>query len=313
MPFKVFPEFSTLTLNDRQQYESLIAEYPPIADFSFPFLMGWWGLRAPVAVSMLEGNIIISYCTTGNTKTVELSLIGTNQIDESLCTIFDYLKDHGMTCKLVHIPEFVIDNMRFPELFNFKSERGYDEYIIALSKFYPLKNASRHHTKRVLNFGEKLSGARVSVGPVDLRLQKNQQLLLQAMTKWPKRGINGLASSDNGAMENAIRHADELGFKNVCLKINGELQCFVLFYAPNDKEYVSLEYIMISYAVPNLLNFSINMISEWLFEQDVRFVNLGMDFGKPILRVAKVSLQPVNFFRKYTIEPALKTEVNHIR
>jgi hypothetical protein len=313
MPFKAFPEFSTLTVKDREEYESLIKKYPPIADFSFPFLMGWWGLRAPVAVSILEGNIIVSYCTKENTKIPELSLIGTNKVDECICVVLDYLKEHNKGCRLVHVPEFVIDNMRFPELFNFKSERNYDEYIIALSKFHPLKNASRHHVKRVMNFAQKLPNTRVSVGPMDLGLKENQELLLGTMKKWPKRGINALASSANGAMENAIRHANELGFKNVCLKLDGELHCFMLFYASQNSEYISLEYIQMSYAIPNLLNFSINMFAEWFAEQGVRYVNLGMDFGKPVLRVAKVALQPINFFRKYTIEPARSREVKRLR
>jgi hypothetical protein len=308
MSFRAFPDFSSLTLKDREEYESLTREYPPIADLSFPFLMGWWGLQMPVGVSLLEENLVVSYCTKEKIKTPELSLIGTNKIDESICTILDYLREKGEVAKLVHVPEFVIEDMRFPELFNFKAERNYDEYIIALSKFYPLEDSSRHHRKRVMNFAERLLGTNVSVGPVDLSLSENQELLLGAMREWPKKGINSLASSNNGAMENAIRHADELGFKSVCLKLDGTLHCFMLFYAPQHSEYISLEYIQMSYAMPNLLNFSINMFAEWFAEQGVRYANLGMDFGKPILRVAKVALQPVNFFRKYTIEPALSRE-----
>jgi len=313
MPFRTFPDFSVLTLQHRKEYESLIKEYPPIADFSFPFLLGWWGLQAPVAVSIIEGNIIVSYCTKANDTITELSLIGTNKIDECMCQIFDYLKEQGKACRLVHVPEFVIDNMRFPELFNFRSERSYDEYLMALSKFYPLENAPRHHVKRVVGFAQRLAGVQVSVGPVDLSRKENQELLLGAIRKWPKRGINSLASSNNGAMENAIRHAEEIGFNNVCLKLGGELHCFMIFYAPQDKEHISLEYIQLSYAMPELLSFSINMLAEWLFEQGVRYVNLGMDFGKPVLRVAKVALQPVNFFRKYTIEPAFSREVSRLR
>jgi hypothetical protein len=52
----------------------------------------------------------------------------------------------------------------------------------------------------------------------------------------------------------------------------------------------------------------INMFTEWFVQQGVNYINLGMDFGKPILRVAKVALRPVNFFRKYTIQPSLDAE-----
>lgn len=311
MPFKAFPEFSVLTLGDRENYESLIKDYPPIADFSFPFLLGWWGLQGPVAIATLENNLVVSYPKINGGQ--ELSLIGTNKVDECICLILDYLKDQGRTCQLVRVPEFVIENMRFPELFSFKGERNYDEYLMSLSKYYPLENAPQHHIRRVMNFAQKRADAHVSVGPVDLKQKENQELLLKAMRQWPKKGLNRLASSDNGAMENAIRHAEEIGFKNVCLKLDDELHCYIIFYAPHNREHISLEYIQLSYAMPELLSFSINMLAEWLFEQGVRYVNLGMDFGKPVLRVAKVALQPINFFRKYTLEPAMSREVSRLK
>ena len=304
MHFKTFPEFTTLTPNDRYEYEKIIKSYPPIADFSFPFLMGWWGLRNPVAVSLLEGNLIVSYCTKENDVTPELSFIGTNHVDECICEIFDYMREQGKIPKFVHIPEFVIDSMRYPELFNFEPERGYDEYIISVSKFYPLDGAAWYHKKRVTSFMKKFPDARVSVGPIDLSNKDNKEQVLKIMQSWPKKGINSLASSTNGAFENAIRQADELGFKNACVSLDGKLQCVMLFHAPEDGQYINLEYIKVSYAVPNILNFSINMLAEWAAKQGVEYVNMGMDFGKPTLRVAKVALHPINFFRKYTLEPA---------
>jgi hypothetical protein len=304
MGFASFPEFTTLTYKDREEYERLIKDYPAVADFSFAFLMGWWALRAPVEISLLEGNVILSYCSSEKTTEPELCFIGTNKVDECLCTIFDYMRREGKAPKLAHIPEFVIDSMGFPEMFSFKPARSFDEYIIPLSKYYPLSGSPAHHKRRVASFLDKLEGARVNVGPVDLSKAENQELLLNAVRTWPRRGINGLTSTKNGAMENAIRHADDIGFKNVCLFLNDELHCFMIFYAPQNGDLFSLEYIEMSYAVPNLLNFSVNMFAEWFAEQGMTHVNMGMDFGKPVLRVAKLALQPVNFFRKYTIEPA---------
>lgn len=303
MSFATFPEFTTLTYGHREEYEKLIEGYPPIADFSFAFLMGWWALYAPVKISLLEGNVILSYCSDSKTAELELCFIGSNKVDECLCTIFDHMQRQGKTPRLTHIPEFVIDNMGFPEMFHFKPARSFDEYIIPLSKYYPLEGSPMHHSKRVASFLDKLEGTRVSVGPVDLSDENNQELLLNAVRTWPRKGINGLASTKNGAMENAIRHADDIGFKNVCLFLDGNLHCFMIFYAPKNSELFSLEYIEMSYAMPNLLNFSVNMFAEWFAEQGMTHVNMGMDFGKPVLRVAKLALQPVNFFRKYSIEP----------
>ena len=95
----------------------------------------------------------------------------------------------------------------------------------------------------------------------------------------------------------------ELGLKNVCLSIDDELHGFLLFQAPYDRRYVTLEYGRISYKLPHIFNFASYMFAEWFVEQDVGYINLCMDYGKPMLRVAKLALSPVNFFRKYTLEP----------
>jgi hypothetical protein len=303
MSFKPFPQFSHLTFGDIKEYERLIKDFPPIADISFAGVMGWWGLRIAPEISILNGNLVISYLLEGDDKHSGLCLVGMNNIDESICTIFDYLKEQGRKPRLVHVPEFVIDNMRYPELFNFRGERDYDEYIVNLSKFYPLGQSSRYQKHRVDRFVEKMGDRRVQVGPIDLSRRENQTILLDSVQSWPVKGINSLTERENEALRNAIMHAEDLGLHNVCLSIDNELHSFLLFQAPFDKRYVTLEYVRMSYKLPHIFNFATYIFSEWFVEQDVEYVNLCMDYGKPILRVAKLALSPVNFFRKYTLEP----------
>lgn len=298
-----FPKFSTLTIADKQEYEQLIKNYPPIADISFAGLMGWWGLYRAPEVALLNGNLIIRYALEGNDGDSGLSLIGTNDVDETVCFLFDYLKERGESPQLVHVPEFVVQNMQYPELFEFEGERNYDEYIISLSKFYPLEGSSHYQQQRVRKCIAKLHNSRVTAGPLDLDERKNRELLLNSVRDWPVRGINNLSKRENDALRNAITNATNLGLHNVCLTIDGVVHGFILFQAPHDRKYVTLEYVRVSYAIPYILNFMSFMFAEWMAKQEVEHVNLCMDYGKPILRVAKLALGPVNFFRKYKIKP----------
>src|SRR5687768_17214608 len=85
--FKVFPEFSKLTLADRKKYEMLVRGYPPLSDVSFASLMNWWNALDSCAVSTLNGNLIFSYWLAGIEDMSGISIMGTEQIDESICFI----------------------------------------------------------------------------------------------------------------------------------------------------------------------------------------------------------------------------------
>lgn len=303
MAFATFPEFTTLTWAHKDEYQALIKDYPPIADISFVALMGWWGVNKSPDVAMLNGNLVIAYYSQLDFDIVNFCVIGTNNIDESICTLYDYFIEKGHVPRLTHVPEFVISNIRYPELFNFKAERDYDEYIVDLSKYASLGNMGRFQKLRVEQFIDKMHGHNVSVEPLDLSSPEAKRLLLDATERWPKKGINKENEHERQAIVHCINNADKMGLKNACLKIDGEIHCFMLFDAPQNQDYVTLEYARLSYGLNNIANFSIHMFSEWLATKDVKYMNVSMDYGKPVLRIAKLALNPINFFRKYSIEP----------
>lgn len=72
--FKTFPEFSKLTLNDKDEYEALIKDYPPVYDMMFIGRMTWWDQLDSAAVSMLNGNLVVSYWLPGDEKHSGLSI-----------------------------------------------------------------------------------------------------------------------------------------------------------------------------------------------------------------------------------------------
>ena len=74
--FKTFPEFSKLTLNDREEYESYIKDFPPISDILFASIMVWWGALDGLAVSKLNDNLVISYWIPGDENTQDFLSLG---------------------------------------------------------------------------------------------------------------------------------------------------------------------------------------------------------------------------------------------
>jgi hypothetical protein len=303
--FKTFPEFSKLTLADRKKYEPFVRDLPPMSGYSFPTLMNWWNTLNSCAVSTLNDNLIVSYWMPGLEKVSGVSFIGTKEVDESVCFIFDHLKAQGERPRLVHVPEFVIEHMQHPELFQFKPERASDEYVIALSKFFPINKTVSYRRYRVRKFLSKVEDKEVLVGAIDLALKENREQLLTCVKEWPSKGtINYIVDHLRDALMVSIRDAELIGTEALGLYVDGELQAFMLYTQVADKRYVIFSHVMVKHEITYTYDYLLYAFSKWLTDRGFLYVNIDEDLGIPVLRMLKVALGPVNYFRKYTIEPA---------
>jgi hypothetical protein len=298
--FKTFPEFSKLTLADRERYEPLIKDYPPIADISFAGLCIWWDHLSTCAVSLLNDNLVISYWFPEADYLTGLSLVGTNKIDESLCTLLDYLREHDKPLRLVHVPEFVIEHIEYPEMFMCTEERDVSEYVFEVSKFYPLKQLVNYRRHRVRSFLLRNDEEQIELRSIDLSQSWNQKLLIEH--DWPIKGINRIAQSFDEAWEFSIVHAEELGLDNLCLFMRGRLCAYCLYQKPADKRYVIFKHAKVDYGIPRLLDYLVYALARHFAGSGVSYVNLDSDMGVQFLRMFLLTLGPVNYFRKYAVE-----------
>lgn len=303
--FKTFPEFSQLTLNDRKQFEALTREYPPISDLSFGTLMTWWNMLNNPLISQLNGNLIVSYWLPGVENRSGLAVIGTEKIDETICSIFDHQRENGDTAKLVNVPEFVLEHIEHPELFAFNGMRAMDEYIVPVSKFYPLDHFVSFRRQRIRSFLNIVGKESIAVKAMDLSDRDIQQLLLDGNKIWAKKGsVNDVTKMENEAIDRAIFSGNALGLDCVGLFINDQLEAFCLYQLQNDKNYVILNYLKVNGKIPKLFEYMTFALGKWFTDRELVYVNIDSDLGLPSLRAIKLAAGPVNYFRKYQITPA---------
>lgn len=302
--FKNFPEFSRLTLADKEAYESLIKSCPPVDDFTFSSLMTWWNSLDNVSVSILNNNLVISYWIAGDERGSGLSLVGTNKVDESMCAIFDYLRERGMAPRLVNVSEFVISNVQYPELFQFTEMRDKNEYIVPITRFYPLQNTPIYWRHRVRRLLRKIGEENIVVRSLDLSSAENRYMLYAAIDKWHTRGMNNFGVVERDAMIERITHADALDTKNLCLFVNDKLYGFCLYHTPHDKRYVTIKHIKATHETTLSFELMAYAFAKAMSGRGVKYVNLNTDEGLLRLRMFMLALGPVNFFRKYIVEPA---------
>lgn len=303
--FTTFPKFSRLTLADREQYEEFIKDFPPIGDISFQTLFTAWDAIGSANVSMLNGNLVIAFWTPGDEEHSGLSVIGTQQMEQTICAIFDHLRDKGEVPRLANVPEFVVYSLRYPELFKFISQRGDDEYIMSLSRFASLGVLPSYQRARIKRFMREAGPRSVEVRSIDLSSSQNKDMLLEASHSWPKKGLNAIGLVEEEAHQRSIFYGEDIGIKNLCLFVDNVLQAYFLYHKSQNAKYIIADHVRLDYGFPSTFDYMVYAFSGHLQQHDkVQFVNLHADFGFDRLRLLKIALRPSNFFRKYTIEPA---------
>jgi hypothetical protein len=301
---KTFPDFTALDISHKRAYEELAGEFPPYSDLSFSTLLTWWNFLESCRVSTLNGNLVIAYWFPGIEKYSGLSIVGKHDVDHSICEIFDYLGERNEPMRLVHVPEMVIREMRYPAQFKFKEERGFDEYIVPVERFYPLDGAQFYRKYAVKRFMAKIEDSRIVTKSIDLSDESNRQLLLAKTNSWWKKGsINDLLKLEQEALVTSIKMGSQLGIKNMCLYIDGELQGFCLYQLPQDQRYAIIAHIKVSTEMPHAFEYMAYVVACWFAHRNIQYVNLEYDLGLPLLRVIKLALGPTTYLRKYTIEP----------
>ena len=302
--FKTFPEFSRLTLNDRKEYESLIKDFPPIGDISFGSLMMWWNEMGGLAISRLNGNFVISYWIPGHEEHSGLALIGTSDVDESICTIFDYLRERGDEPRLVNVPEFVVNSMQYPELFSFKSGRGDDEYLISTSKFANSDNMPSYMRTRMRRFRREVGERNIELKDLDLAQPKIQKLLFDCVARWPRKGLNNINKLEQEVFPSSVTTGATYGVKCVAIFIAGALEAYCLYFTTHDRRYALVGHARVNYDIPRIFDYMVHAFSTYFEQRNIEFINIDADNDSVKMRVLKLALKPEHFFRKYTIEPA---------
>jgi hypothetical protein len=300
--FKAFPEFSRLTLADKEAYTQFIRDLPPVDNMSFSSLMTWWNPLDNMSVAELNGNLVVPYWLAGTEKHSGLCLIGTNKVDESITAIFDYQKARGDKPRLVNVPGFVIGNIQYPELFTFKEEKRYTEYVYRLSRFYPLHNMPFYWRRKVRRRLEQV-GDKTVVRSLDLRNHENARLLLSATDEWAPKGVNDFGKVEADCLRIFLDNPRALDIQNMCLFVEGKLHGFCLYTASIDKRYVAVKHIKATDTLSLGFEYMAYQFAQYINEDGAQFVNLNTDQGLMHLRMFMLAIGPHSFFHKYVVEP----------
>lgn len=299
-----FPNFTPLTLDDREEYERFVQSYPPFSDISFATLHIWWNLEGKLEVCELNGNLIISYYQSFDELNSGLSLVGQNRVDESVKILLEHQKKVGYPVRLVHVPQFVVDKLEFRDGLDIEEELDYNEYILDSQALASLENPIHGRTRRkVKRFLREVENRKVEIKELDTSTPEARDQILKSILSWEtnRSSDNDPHQTEHHAIKKTLSQSPQLGIKNLGLYIDENLCAVFLYHTSHDKQYYIMNHLKVDYSIPFIFDYMTHTIADRAVRENINFLNMEMDLGIENLRRHKLGLRPVDFFRKYTI------------
>ena len=304
--FPDFPNFVPVSLDDKERYNQLVADYPPFADISFTNLHIWWNLGGKLGACLLNSNLVLNYDLPFDRPNSGWGLIGNDRIDESIQTIFDYLKVHHRRPKIVHMPEFTLERIKDSSGLKITEESDFHEYIMSSRQLAELEGADHSRSRRKVNrFLRETGDAEVEVKSLDLTSAENRKMLTSVVKEWHQKyaSPNDPERLEEQALERTLTHSPVLGTLNLCVFIDGQLHGLSLYHPTPDGQHYIINHMRVDYRYPHIFDYVTQQVAQSAVDHNVPFLNMEMDLGMEGLRRHKMGLRPVKFYKKFTVEP----------
>lgn len=293
-----FPEFKKIDINDQEAVESHTHRYPPYSDFEFGSLYAW-DIDEAMKVSIHNGNLVIRF-TDYVTKEPFYTFLGTKDVNETAQDLLRYSDEQGFKPVLKLIPETVANKLDL-QRFTVSVDRDNFDYIYSTShhsvyhgsEFKNLRNQLTMFLKRYLHH---------TVNKLELSDIVVCKEIRDLCKRWADTRII-TDSHDSLALERFIHKASQFRYLAIGIKIDAQLIAFSITTLLSEK-YGNCLFAKADINFHGSYSILMNETSKALVNQGYDYLNFEQDLGIPNMRRAKLSLNPINFLRKYQVRTA---------
>jgi uncharacterized protein len=300
MSFPIFPEFKTLTETDFEAFQNFIKKFPPSSDFN---LAGLWSYNVDnnASISLLNNNLVLrlnDYVTNEPFYTY----LGTNKTNETINILLKFCKQKKVMKYLKLVLE---DNFKKEKnislSFVISEDRDNFDYIYSLAETSTLVGSKYQKQRGWINKLLK-TYPNIKISQMDLDNIKDRQQIIKLFTLW---GEN--KKLDNNDTEHELKALIKLiesrkYFNLILLGIFDKYEIIGFSLS----EILENQYSMMHFVKANVNYFGVFQL---IFRETAKihlkhgaiYLNREQDLGIDSLRAAKLSWNPISFFKKYTI------------
>lgn len=300
MTFPIFPQFTYLKLQNKEEIEQITKIFPPYSDYNFTSLWSF-NIENDIEISLLNENFVVKFRDYISNQPF-YSFLGKNDVKNTISILLKFLKGKNLPPILKLIPEIDIieDREKLSSCLILEDRDNFD-YIYAAEDMAALCG-SKYEKKRnkVNKFRREYPSAKTVL--IDLKKKTVYKELFDVFSLWELRKKK---QKDDTIHElTAIKRLLDAShiFELVCLGIyfEGSLKAFSITEVISDK-YGIFHFVKGDPYYTGIFEFLYTSTAKELQKRGCVYINREQDLGISGLREAKSSWQPVNFLKKYTI------------
>lgn len=234
---------------------------------------------------------------TVNNVTFVMPVIGGNDADLSkvLAALKEYFKGKPFEIHGIYEETIKRFNQYLPEITEFTEDRDNWDYVYLQEKLASLSGRKFHSKKNHLN-------AFLKNNPDYVYEEINASNVAECIAfgrKWCERRSEEDPSveCEYCALKEALNNQEALGIKGGLIRINGQVEAFTF----GERMNAEMAVIHVEKANPDIRGLYTVINRDFVRQAwpDVKYINREEDMGKPGLRIAKESYDPVFMVKKY--------------
>lgn len=294
-----FPYFKTLTVEDKEEIDRFVEQFPPYSDYNF-ISMFVWCTEPPPLISLLNGNLVVRL-NDYVTNEAFYSFLGKNKTVATAKTLLAYSKTNGFPDYLKLIPEISIQaDESIYAFFDVLEDRDQFDYIFSLEELDSHSGNKYSEKRNFINRFKK--NYRYQHREVDIKDPIIQKQILELFEVWGKvrKKDREEIKQELVAYKKALKSCNNLKLIVIGLYVDEKLIGVSINEILHDGYAINLfEKGDITYTgVFQLLK---HLAGVYLTKEGCKFLNFEQDLGVEGLRKSKTSYHPVFYLKKYIL------------
>jgi len=294
-----FPTFKKIELSDKNNISDFTSKFPSYSDFSFVSMWAW-DIKGEMSYSQLNSNLVVKF-TDYLTGEPFFSFLGTQRVNETVNSIFDYSKNIGVVPILKLIAEECIIELDVNK-FMVTEDRDHFDYIYKIEELRDLSGGKfAKKRNQVALFLKNYPNSTVST--IDLKDKNVQGNITNLFLEWLKIKINEDAifeSHEEVAVSRLLLAIDELNLVGTGVFVHNKLEAFIINEI-SGSDYVVAHASKINRKFDGINSYLIKGNAQILSSYKKTYFNYEQDLGVENLRTAKARFRPCAFLKKYQV------------
>lgn len=299
-----FPDFQKYSVQEVMHFTTRVREFEPRSDFSPAYIPSLYNFDGGLKFSELNGNLVAMYLNP-EVREPEISIYGNNKMSQTLKQIFLFQKEKGIiqivtgleAAQIKAIDDVSIDIIETPDS---------DEYILSTKDHKELMGSALAEERKAVRNFIKNYGDDIKIFELDLSKHNSVELIVNALHVWKqyfKSTNNDPDSVERQYISLFLMHADELPTRNVVISHADQVIGFILYDVIEEYSCAIGHSLKVEYAYNHAFDFALHVLSNRLYSDGIKYLNIEEDMGISGLRAKKNHLMPVKKLLRYSALP----------